>query len=84
MRDQRKKKRRKWIAVDEKEIKLNGTKVFIWGAVDLDDEKVIAVLVSFGRSGLEVMAFLKKVKHACKGKLPRVFIDGGTWYPMGS
>ena len=25
------KKRRKWIAVDEKEIKLNGTKVFIWG-----------------------------------------------------
>jgi len=25
------KKRRKWIAVDEKEIKLNGTKLFIWG-----------------------------------------------------
>jgi putative transposase len=75
------KKRRKWIAVDEKEIKLNGTTVFIWGAVDLDDEKVIAVWVSFGRSGLEAMAFLKKVKHACKGKLPRIFIDGGSWYP---
>ena len=58
------KKRRKWIAVDEKEIKLNGTTVFIWGVVDLDDEKVIAVLVSFGRSGLEAMAFLKKVKLA--------------------
>jgi len=54
------KKRRKWIAVDE---------------------KVIAVWVSFGRSGLETMAFLKKVKHACKGKLPRIFIDGGSWYP---
>jgi len=27
------KKRRKWIAVDEKEIKLNGTTVFIWGAL---------------------------------------------------
>ena len=75
------KKRRKWIAVDEKEIKLNGTTVFILGAVDLDDEKVIGVWVSFGRSGLEAMIFLKKVKHACKGKLPRVFIDGGTWYP---
>jgi transposase-like protein len=58
------KKRRKWIAVDEKEIKLNGTTVFIWGVVDLDDEKVIAVWVSFGRSGLEAMAFLKKVKLA--------------------
>ena len=75
------KKRRKWIAVDEKEIKLNGTTVFIWGAVDLDDEKVISVWVSFGRSGLEAMIFLKKVKQACRGKLPRVFIDGGSWYP---
>jgi len=55
--------------------------VFIWGAVDLDDEKVIGVWVSFGRSGLEAMIFLKKVKQACKGKLPRVFIDGDTSYP---
>jgi transposase-like protein len=75
------KKKRKWIAVDEKEIKLNGTTMFIWGAVDLDDEKVIVVWISFGRSGLEAMAFLKKIKHACKGKLPRIFIDGGSWYP---
>ena len=54
------KKRRKWIAVDE---------------------KVIAVWVSFGRSGLETMAFLKKVKHACKGKLSRIFIDRRSCYP---
>lgn len=32
------------------------------GAVDLDDEKVLAVWVSFGRSGLEAKAFLKKVE----------------------
>ena len=38
-----KKKSRKWIAVYEKEITINGTTIFIWGAVDLDDEKVIAV-----------------------------------------
>ena len=55
--------------------------MFIWGAVDLDDENVIGVWVSFRRSGLEAMIFLKKVKQACKGKLPWVFIDGGTWYP---
>lgn len=75
------KKKRKWIAVDEKKIKLNGTPVFIWGAVDLDYEKVIAIWVSVGRSGLKAMIFLKKVEHACKGKLPRIFIDGGSWYP---
>ena len=27
------------------------------------------------------MIFLKKIKNACKGKLPWVFIDGSTWYP---
>ncbi len=27
------------------------------------------------------IAFLKRVRDACDGKLPRVFIDGGTWYP---
>jgi len=75
------KKRRKWIAVDEKEIKINGVTIFIWGAVDIDDEKVLAVWVSFGRSGLEAKAFLKKVRDTCKGRLPRIFIDGGSWYP---
>ena len=74
------KKRRKWIAVDEKEIKINGVTIFIWGAVDIDDEKVLAVWVSFGRSGLEAKAFLKKVRDTCKGRFPRIFIDGGSWY----
>ncbi len=55
-----KRKSRKWIAVDEKEIKINGTTIFIWGAVDIDDEKVMAVWVSFGRSSLEAAIFLKK------------------------
>ena len=75
------KKKRKRIAVDEKEITVNGTTIYIWGAVDLDDEKILAVWVSFGRSGLEAKAFLKKVRCTCKGKLPRIFADGGTWYP---
>ena len=75
------KKRRKWIAVDEKEIKINGVTIFIWGAVDIDDEKVLAVWVSFGRSSLEAKAFLKKVRDTCKGRLPRIFIDDGSWYP---
>jgi transposase-like protein len=76
------KKVRTRIAVDEKEITINGTtKLYIWAAVDLDDEKVIATLVTYGRSSLEAMAFLRRVKRVCKGKLPRVFVDGGSWYP---
>ncbi len=72
------KKRRKWIAVDEKEIIINRTTIFIWGAIDLADEKILAVWVSFGRSGLEAKAFLKKVRDTCKGRLPKIFIDGGS------
>ncbi len=71
-----KRKVRKWVAVDEKEIKINGTTIFIWDAVDIDHEKVMAVWVSFGRSSLEAAAFLKKVRAACDGRLPRVFVDG--------
>ena len=40
-------KKRKRIAIDEKEIRINGMKIFIWAAVDLEDEKVIAVYVSY-------------------------------------
>lgn len=63
-----------------KKIKIDGVTISIWGAVDIDDEKVLAVWVSFGRSGLEAKAFLKKVRDTCKGRLPRIFIDGGSWY----
>ncbi len=55
-------------------MKINGITIFIWAAVDLDDEKIIATWVSFGRSGLEAKSFLKKVKRACTGRLLRIFI----------
>ena len=29
----------------------------------------------------EAAAFLKEVRAACDGRLPRGFVDGGTWYP---
>ena len=54
------KKRRKWIAVDEKEITVNGTTIFIWGAVDLDDEKVIAVWVSLEEAVWKQRHFSRK------------------------
>ena len=71
-RHQQVKRKRKRIAIDQKEITVNGTTIFIWGAVDIDDEKVIAVWVSFGRSGLKAKAFLRKVrgtpaKGDCRG-----------------
>ena len=75
------KESRKRIAVDEKIIKSGKQRVYLWAAVDLDREKVIAVFISQGGSYMEALQFLKRVKRVCKGKLPRVCVDGGKWYP---
>lgn len=74
-------RRRKRIAVDEKQIHMPYGDAYIWAAVDIDTEETIALMVSQGRSCLEALAFLEKVKRKCAGRLPRVFVDGGDWYP---
>ena len=74
-------KRRKRIAVDEKLIHLHDGDAYLWAAVDVDTEEVIAVMVSRGRSCFEALSFLRKIEKKCAGRLPRVFIDGGDWYP---
>jgi len=75
------KKERKRIAVDEKIIKRGDIYLYLWAAVDLDDEQVISVMATTGRSYVEAIRFIRRVKRVCKGKLPRVFVDGGMWYP---
>ena len=75
------KKERARIAVDEKIIKRGNEYLYLWAAVNLGNEHVIAVSVTTGRSYLEAMRFLRRVKQVCKGKLPRIFVDGGVWYP---
>jgi len=72
---------RKRIAIDEKEIDVNGRKVFLWTVVDVDNEEVIAVMVTKWRCSLDTLLLLRRVVRKCKGKLPHVFIDGGDWYP---
>jgi len=41
---------------------------FIFGQLRLCNEKVIAVQISYSRFYFEAIAFLKRVKKACKGK----------------
>ena len=74
-------RKRKRIAIDEKEIKINGKKVYLWAVVDVDNEKVIAVMVTSRRCYIDTLRLLRRIIRKCKGKLPHVFIDGGSWYP---
>lgn len=72
---------RRRIACDEKKISVRGREYWLFAALDLDSGEPLAVLVTGGRSCFEAYAFLKKVKARCQGRLPRVFTDGGTFYP---
>jgi len=45
--------------VDEKIIKRGNEYLYLWAAVGLDDEPLIAVSMTHGRSSLEAMQFLK-------------------------
>ncbi len=73
--------RRKRVARDEKVLHLPDGDAYLWAAADLDMGEVIALMVSRGRSGLEALGFLEKVRRKCAGRMPRVFIDGGESYP---
>ncbi len=79
--DQQVVKERKQIAVDEKEISVGRKKMCVWIAVDLNDERVIGVYTSQVRNYILARSFLKRVAKLCKGKLPKVFVDGGRYYP---
>jgi len=46
----------------------NNDKRNIWGAVDLDDDKILAGWVSFWKKWFGSKAFLKKVRSTCKGR----------------
>jgi transposase-like protein len=73
-------KERSMIAIDETCIKLNGRKCYLWEAVDIFTKELIALDVSRGRSSLDALLFLYKVKARCKGKLPIVLSDSAPWY----
>ncbi|MDT7877456.1 MAG: DDE-type integrase/transposase/recombinase [Candidatus Caldarchaeales archaeon] len=48
-------------------------------AVDLDSRELLALEVSYGRSSLNALSFLKKALRMCTNK-PLVLVDKGPWY----
>ncbi len=59
-----KKKKRKVIAVDE--TKLYG--FYVFAAIDVNSNEIIAIYASKGRSSLDALVFMKKVLKACIAK----------------
>ena len=70
---------RRSLAVDETKVKIQGTWMFIWAAIDVDTWEVVATWVSYNRSNLESYSFIRKVLSMCTNR-PLFNVDKGPWY----
>jgi len=72
-------KPRRLVAIDETKAKLNGERLYLWAAMDVDAEEILAVYASWQRLGLNAYIFLQMALGACANK-PLILVDGGSWY----
>jgi putative transposase len=70
---------RRLVAVDETVLKVNGQICYLWAAIDVDTDEVLAVYASRGRGIPCAIKFLRKVLDSCVGK-PVIVVDRGPWY----
>jgi putative transposase len=75
------KRKRECIAVDESKLKANKSMLFVWSAIDVETKELLAVYASYQRSSLNTIWFMRRVLRTCRGRKPRVLVDGGPWYP---
>jgi transposase-like protein len=70
---------RRLVAVDETVLKVNGQTCYLWAAIDVDTNEILALYASRGRGIPNAIKFLKMVLRSCDGKLI-VVVDRGPWY----
>jgi transposase-like protein len=73
------KRARRLVAVDETVLKVNGQTCYLWAAIDVDTNEILAVYASRGRGIPSAIEFLRKVLDSCECK-PVVVVDRGPWY----
>ena len=73
------KRARRLVAVDETVLKINGLICYLWAAIDVDTNEILALYASRGRGLPNAIKFLKMVLRSCDGK-PIVVVDRGPWY----
>ena len=68
---------RRLVAVDEAVLKVGGQTCYLWAAIDVDTNDVLAVYASRGIPS--AIKFLRKVLDSCECK-PVIVVDRGPWY----
>ncbi|MCR8501921.1 MAG: DDE-type integrase/transposase/recombinase [Crenarchaeota archaeon] len=64
------------MAIDEIELKVEKTVVYVWSALDVDSEELLALEASYYRSCLNTLKFIRKVLKLCLNK-PKIIVDRG-------
>jgi transposase-like protein len=59
---------RRLVAVDETVLKVNGQTCYLWAAIDVDTNEILALHASRGRGIPSAIEFLRKVMDTCEGK----------------
>ncbi|MGC8850398.1 MAG: hypothetical protein ACP5QI_08005 [Candidatus Bathyarchaeia archaeon] len=67
-------------AVDETKLKRSGEQLYVWAAIDVWAREILALRVSWARSGLDALLFLRDALRLCANK-PLILVDRGPWYP---
>ena len=49
------------VALDETVVKLHGLRVYVWSAVDVDSGEILAIYVSWSRSMIVALKFIRMV-----------------------
>jgi transposase-like protein len=70
---------RRLVAVDETVLKVKGQICYLWAAIDVDTNEILALYASRGRGIPGAIEFLRKVLDSCEGK-PVIVVDRGPWY----
>jgi transposase-like protein len=73
------KRARRLVAIDETVLKVNGQTCYLWAAIDVDTNEILALYASRGRGIPCAVKFLRKVLDSCEGK-PVIIVDRGPWY----
>jgi putative transposase len=73
------KKFRYYVAVDETVVKMHGLRAYVWSAVDVDSDEILAIYASRSRNILIALKFLRIVLDRCLNK-PLIVVDRGPWY----
>jgi putative transposase len=60
-------------------VKMHGLRAYVWSAVDVDSDEILAIYASRGRNILIALKFLRMVLGRCINK-PLIVVDRGPWY----